>query len=235
MEKVLIVEDDPGIQKFLGNRLGKYADKFETIQAYDGEEAIEILSNRYICLLVTDIVMPKVDGLTLLTYMNNHYPQIPCIVMTGHRSPKLKQKLQEDNIFRFFSKPFHVDALIQAILQALDQDVPGGVLKGISVASFLQMIELEGKTCLFEVRSPGNSKGVFYFQEGTLFDAAFGKMKGEEAAIQMIWMEKAEISFKRAPMGRVQKKIMKPLTGLIMEAMQRKDEECSKHSQPENN
>jgi CheY-like chemotaxis protein len=235
MEKVLIVDDEPTIQQLIARALSKYVNKFETIHAYDGEEAIEILSQRYISLLVTDIVMPKVDGLQLLTYMNNNYPQIPCIVMTGHRFTELKKKLQDDNIFRFFSKPFHIDALGQAILQALDQDVPGGVLKGISVASFLQMIELEGKTCLFEVRSPGNSKGVFYFQEGTLFDAAFGKMKGEEAAIQMIWMEKAEISFKRAPMGRVQKNIMKPLTGLIMEAMQRKDEECSKHSQPENN
>lgn len=225
MEKVLVVDDDPAIQRFILHRLRKYADKFETIQAYDGEEAIEILSSRYISLLVTDIVMPKVDGLKLLSYMNNNYPQIQCIVITGHRSPTLKKKLQQDNIFRFFSKPFHIDALTQAILQALDQDVPGGVLKGISVASFLQMIELEGKTCLFEVSSPGWSKGVFYFQEGVLFDAAFMDLNGEEAAIQMIWMNKAEISFKRAPMSRVKQKIMTPLTGLIIEAMQRKDEE----------
>ena len=227
MEKVLIVDDDPALQKFLAHRLGKYTDKFETVQAYDGEEAIDILSHRYISLLVTDIVMPKVDGLSLLTFINNNYPQIQCIVMTGHRSPTLEKKLQEDNIFRFFRKPFHIDALTQAILQALDHDVPGGVLKGISVASFLQMIELEGKTCLFEVRSSESSKGVFYFQEGILFDAAFRKLKGEEAAIQMIWMDKAEISFKRAPMSRVKKNISRPLTGLIMGAMQRKDEESS--------
>jgi len=227
MEKVLIVDDDPVLQKFLGQRLETYANKFETIQAYDGKEAIDILSQRYISLLVTDIVMPEVDGLSLLTYINNHYPQIQCIVMTGHRSPILEKKLQEDNIFRLLRKPFHFDALTQAILQALDQDVPGGVLKGISVASFLQMIEMEGKTCLFEVSSPEKGHGVFYFQEGILFDAAFRKLKGEEAAIHMIWMNKAEISFKRAPMGRVKKRIERPLTGLIMEAMRRKDEESS--------
>lgn len=224
MEKVLIVDDDRFVQKFLGHRLKKYANKFEMIQAYDGEEAIKILSQRYISLLVTDIVMPKVDGLELLSYINNHYPQIQCIVMTGHQSPSLEKKLQSDNIFRLLRKPFHLDALTQAILQALDQEVPGGVLSGISVANFLQMIEMEGKTCLFEVRSPAGSKGVFYFQEGVLFDAAFRKLKGEEAAIQMIWMNKAEISFKRAPMGRVKQNINRPLTGLIMEAMQRKDE-----------
>ena len=223
MEKVLIVDDDIMLQKFLGKRMERHATKFETIHAFNGEEAIEILSQRYISLLVTDVVMPKLDGLALLTYIHNNYPQIQCIVMTGHRSPLVKKKLQNDNVFRLFHKPFHFDALTQAILQALDQDVPGGVLKGISVASFLQMIEMEEKTCLFEVKSPAE-KGIFYFQEGILFDAAFGKLKGDEAALEIIGMKSAEISFKRAPMGKLNQNIKRPLTGLIMEAMRRKDE-----------
>ena len=223
MEKVLIVDDDIVLQKFLEKRMKRHATKFETIHAYNGEEAIEILNQRYISLMVTDVVMPKLDGLALLTYIHNNYPQIQCIVMTGSRSQLVKKKLQNDNIFRLFHKPFHFDALTQAILQALDQDVPGGVLKGISVASFLQMIEMEEKTCLFEVKSPGK-KGIFYFQEGILFDAAFGKLKGDEAALEIIGMKNAEISFKRAPMGKLNQNIKKPLTALIMEAMRRKDE-----------
>ena len=223
MEKVLIVDDDIMLQKFLRKRMEQHATKFETIHAFNGEEAIDILSQRYISLLVTDVVMPKLDGLALLTYIHNKYPQIQCIVITGRRSPLVKKKLQNDNIFRVFHKPFHFDALIQAILQALDQDVPGGVLKGISVASFLQMIEMEEKTCLFEVRSPGK-KGIFYFQKGILFDAAFGDLKGDEAALEIIAMQSAEISFKRAPMGKLNQNINRPLTGLIMEAMRRKDE-----------
>ena len=224
MDKVLIVDDDVTLQKFLCKRLQRHSNKFETIHAYNGEEAIEILKQRYISLLVTDIVMPKVDGLALLTYINNKYPHILCIVMTGHSTPDLEKKLQEDNIFRFFKKPFHLDALSQAILQALDQDIPGGVLKGISVSSFLQMIEMEEKTCLFEVKSPGKRKGLFYFQEGIPFDAAYGDLKGEEAALKIIAMKNAEISFRSAPMGKLNQRILKPLTGLIMEAMRRKDE-----------
>ena len=223
MEKVLIVDDDIVLQKFLEKRMKRHATKFETIHAYNGEEAIDILNQRYISLMVTDVVMPKLDGLALLTYIHNNYPQIQCIVMTGHRSPLVKKKLQNDNVFRLFHKPFHFDALTQARLQALDQDVPGGVLKGISVASFLQMIEMEEKTCLFEVKSPAE-KGIFYFQEGILFDAAFGKLKGDEAALEIIGMKNAEISFKRAPTGKLNQNIKKPLTALIMEAMRRKDE-----------
>jgi len=223
MEKVLIVDDDIMLQKFLEKRMKRHATKFETIHAFNGKEAIEILKKRYISLLVTDVVMPQLDGLALLTYIHNNYPQIQCIVMTGSRSQLVKKKLQNGNIFRLFHKPFHFDALTQAILQALDQDVPEGVLKGISVSSFLQMIEMEEKTCLFEVKSPGK-KGVFYFQEGILFDAAYGKLKGDEAALEIIGMKNAEISFKRAPMGKLNQNIKKPLTALIMEVMRRKDE-----------
>ncbi len=223
MDKVLIVDDDIMLQKFLEKRMQRHATKFETIHAFNGEEAIEILSQRYISLLVTDVVMPKLDGLALLTYIQNNYPQIHCIVMTGSRSPFVTKKLQNENIFRLFHKPFHFDALTQAILQALDQDVPEGVLKGISVASFLQMIEMEEKTCLFEVKSP-EKKGIFYFQEGILFDAACGKLKGDQAALEIIGMKSAEIAFKKAPMGKLNQNIKRPLTGLIMEAMRRKDE-----------
>ncbi len=223
MEKVLIVDDDIMLQKFLEKRMQRHATKFKTIHAFNGEEAIEILKKRYIALLVTDVVMPKLDGLALLTYIHNNYPQVQCIVMTGSRSQLVKKKLQNDNIFRLFHKPFHFEALTQAILQALDQDVPEGVLKGISGASFLQMIEMEEKTCLFEVKS-GEKKGIFYFQEGILFEAACGKLKGDEAALEIIGMKNAEIRFKKAPTGKLNQNIKKPLTALIMEVMRRKDE-----------
>ena len=199
METVLIVDDDRILQYFLRQRLKRHAAKFETVHAYDGEEAIEILHRRPISLLVTDIMMPELDGLSLLTHMHNNYPDITCIVMTGNRSQAHKIKMQKDSIFRLFIKPFHYDALSQAILQALDQEVPEGVLKGISVASFLQMIEIEEKTCLLEVRSPGKAKGIFYFQEGVLFDAAYGKQKGERAVIDILTLKKTAIVFKPTP------------------------------------
>ena len=224
METVLIVDDDRVLQHFLSKRLERYAAKFETLHAYDGEEAIEILSQRSVSLLVTDIMMPEVDGLTLLSHMHNNYPDITCIVITGNRSQARKIKMQKDSIFRLFIKPFHYEALAQAILQALDQEVPEGVFKGISVASFLQMIEIEEKTCLLEVRSPGKAKGVFYFQEGILFDAAFGKQKGEKAVIDILLLKNTAIVFKAVPKGRVKQKIEETLTGLIMEAMRRRDE-----------
>ena len=224
MDKILIVEDDVKLQKFLQIRLQKYKNEFEVLFADNGVEGIRVLEHKDISLLVTDIHMPKLDGMSLLAYINDKYPHIPCIVMTAHPTPELKQKLSDDNIICFFQKPFQFDEFTKTIRQALEEDIPDGALKGISVASFLQMIQLEQKTCLFEVNSSGEGKGIFYFKEGVPYDALYGDLRGEEAAFKIIAMDKAEIRFKNLPRKKITRHIKTELMGLIMEAIRLKDE-----------
>jgi CheY-like chemotaxis protein len=219
MDKILIVDDDVKLQKFLDIRLQKYKNEFEVIFADNGVEGIRVLENKHISLLVTDINMPKLDGMSLLAYINDKHPHIPCIVMTANPIKELKQKLSDDNIFCFFQKPFQFDEFTKAIRQALEEDIPDGALKGISVANFLQMIQLEQKTCLFEVHSPGQNKGIFYFKEGVPYDAVYGDLRGKEAAYKIIAMNKAEIRFKNLPGKKITKRIKTELMGLIIEAM----------------
>jgi len=225
MEKVLIAEDNPVLIKILKAGLKNYADNFETLTAKDGEEAMGIMEREPIALLVTDLQMPKVDGFSLLAYMKANHPEIPCIVMTAHGTPQLKEKLQPD-VLSFIEKPFEIKDLAQTIIPALDRKPPGGSLLGISIASFLQMIEMEEKTCLFEVDSPGEGKGYFYFEEGVLYDAVYGNIKGLEAALQLIPMENAKISFKNVARGKrkIARRIKRELIPVIMEAMRLKDE-----------
>jgi len=224
MEKVLIAEDDTKLRNFFRMYFERHKDTFEVIYAADGEEAIEVLNQKYISLVVTDILMPKLDGFELLAYINNKFPHIPCIVVTSYPTDGLAQKLSKDNLIRVFQKPFLLGDLTESILRALEPDIPGGVLKGISVASFLQMIRLEEKTCLFEVDSPGKGKGLFYFYKGDLYDAVYRELRGEEAAFMLIVMQKAEIRFKNLPRKKIARRINKELTGLLMEAARRMDE-----------
>jgi CheY-like chemotaxis protein len=223
LEKVLIAEDDTVLRNFLYNRLKQHEDKFEVILASNGEEAIRVLEKKYISLLVTDIQMPKVDGLTLLSYINNKHPHIPCIVITGYPTEEIEKRLTKDSM-HFLPKPFNLEEFTRAILRALDTEVPDGVLKGISVANFLQMIQMEEKTCIFEVSSPETGKGLFYFQEGVPYDAVYGDLRGEEAAFNIIVMERAEIRFRELPKKPIRKRIEMELMGLIMEAAKRKDD-----------
>ncbi|MFC1811683.1 response regulator [Thermodesulfobacteriota bacterium] len=223
MDTILIVDDSVMLINYLEDAFIKYEDRFSFITANDGLEAIEIIKNKPISLLVTDLQMPRIDGLGLLAYTNKYYPNIPCIVMSAHGSPKIKETLQTD-ILQFIEKPFTADQLAEIIISALNMDLPDGSLTGISIASFLQMVEMEQKTCLCEVESAENPKGFFYFKGGELYHAVYGGLKGEEAAMKMIHIENPTINFRKPPDRKISRKIHKDLTGLILESMKRKDE-----------
>jgi CheY-like chemotaxis protein/predicted regulator of Ras-like GTPase activity (Roadblock/LC7/MglB family) len=225
MDKVLIVEDNPDLLKTLKMGLEKYRDKFETIAARDGAEAITALKKIDISLLVTDIQMPRIDGLSLLAFMKKKRPGIPCIVMSAHATAQIREKIQK-NVLRFIEKPFQLDDLVKVIIPALNRDASGGSLEGISIANFMQMIEMEQQTCIFEVEAPEEGKGYFYFEEGVLFDATYGDMKGVEAALKLIPLEDAKIHFRNVSKGKkkIPRRIKEDLMNVIMEAMRLKDE-----------
>ena len=161
MDKVLLVDDDYKVLRILWDRLQKYKDKFEVVLAYDGEEAMEVLQQNSISVVITDIVMPKIDGFELLAHVSESYPDTTCFVMTAHETAEIRDKLSK-NMVPIFSKPFLIDDLARAVIQVLEQDAPGGILKGISVANFLQLLQMEEKTCFLEIRTTQSEKGHFY-------------------------------------------------------------------------
>ncbi|MDY6973472.1 MAG: response regulator [Thermodesulfobacteriota bacterium] len=223
MDTVLIVDDSVMLLNYIEDSFKKYKDKFDLVTANDGLEAIGTLSSRSISLLVTDLQMPKIDGLGLLAYTNKYHPSIPCIVMSAHGTPKILETLRSD-ILQFINKPFTSEELAEVIMSALTRDLPDGSLTGISIVSFLQMVEMEQKTCLCEVESPNNPKGLFYFKGGVLFHAVYGQLKGEEAAIRMIQIENATISFRKPPDRKIPRRIKTELMALMLEATRLKDE-----------
>jgi CheY-like chemotaxis protein len=223
MKKVLIVEDDLKSQRILQTRLQKYKDKFEIVLANNGEEAMGILKQKEISLIVTDVQMPKVDGMKLLAYVNENHHGTPCIVMTAFATAEIKERLSKDAL-TILKKPFLTDELVQAITKGLKPAAPDGSLTGISVANFLQLIEMEQKTCLLEITLKDGEKGILYFKNGALYDAIYGDLKGENAALEIIAMDGASINLGNLPAKKITRSINADLMGLIMEAMRRKDE-----------
>ena len=189
----------------------------------NGEEAMAILARKTVDLIVTDIQMPKVDGLALLAHINDKHPEIPAVIMTAHSTPEIeKQSVQTGQ--QLLKKPFTIDTLVRAIRKALAPKPPQGMLKGISVANILQMIELEQKSCILEIISSTNEKGFFYIENGEVCDAVFQGVKGEAAAHELIALEETSIRFADPTTKKVERRIQTGLMALIMESMTRKDE-----------
>ena len=159
MDKVLLVDADVDLLNALEAGLQKYKGQFEVLTVLDGQEAISVLRREPISVLVTDLVMPKVDGLELLAHMTKHYPTTSCMVMTRHGSPRTAKDGDHATILQYMEKPVDFNELGGAIIGRLNRLDEGHLGAGVPVTDFLQLIEMERKTCRLEVHCP---KAVSY-------------------------------------------------------------------------
>lgn len=207
MDKVLIADDDVQLLTILTESLEKYKDRFEIITAKNGLEAILALQKQTFSTVVTEIRMPKVNGLVLLGYLSKNFPDLPCIIITEDGSDMLKQRLKKEAV-NYIEKPFKIPELANAILSVLDRKEKfGGKLNGVSVTGFLKFIENEKLSCLCELSSPTHGKGYFLFSNGILYNAIHGSMKGENAAMTMLKMKNAVIKYGHLPLKRITRSI----------------------------
>ncbi|MGQ9495864.1 MAG: response regulator [Thermoanaerobaculaceae bacterium] len=191
MKNVLIVDDEKPLLLSLAEALRAYAEDFKLATAENGKEAVDILNTVKVDLVVTDLNMPKMDGFELLAYMSRNHPSIPVIVMTAFGSPEIKERLQGRGISSYLEKPFNVDVLVNKIFEVLTAQ-PDGYLTGISLVTFLQLVEIEKKTYSLNVRSK-EKVGHLCIQKGRLVFAETGDLQGEEAAYEIISWDPVEI------------------------------------------
>jgi PAS domain S-box-containing protein len=108
-ERIMLVDDDEGVLALLNSQaaiLGLQAD-----QAQNGKDAVELLQNRQYGLVITDIVMPEMDGMELLFHIREHYPQVDVLVISGHNKIYNSTDLIAAGATDFISKPFNLNEL----------------------------------------------------------------------------------------------------------------------------
>lgn len=79
---VLVVDDEQGIRDMLARHLRFVG--YEVLRAADGRQALEVLERHCVDVVVTDLVMPEMDGVSLMRALREGYPTVPFIAITGH-------------------------------------------------------------------------------------------------------------------------------------------------------
>jgi CheY-like chemotaxis protein/predicted regulator of Ras-like GTPase activity (Roadblock/LC7/MglB family) len=234
MQNVLIVDDNSTVLALLKKQFKKYCEFFTPLYACNGKDAVTILQQQEVSLLVTDLIMPgDLDGWALIEHIEKKHHNIPCVVMTSLEDKEKLEQLQ-DKVRHIFFKPIKVKQLAQIIMNLLEENAARGNLNGISVVSFLQLLEMDRKTCLVEIASSKKDKGLIYFNEGVLYDAVYGKLDGREAAYRLIGMKNAYLKIKNLPKKKISKRIKSGLMCVILEAMRLKDENNSDTEEQQN-
>jgi CheY-like chemotaxis protein len=224
IKKVLIVDDDQEMLLSLKEGLEKYNETFSVLMAGDGLIAMEKLKKFPISLVVTDLKMPRMDGFTLLACIMEQYPDIPVIIMTGYSTPEMQELAREGGAVGYIEKPFMIEDLARKIMTAMRKESEGGTLHGISSGMFLQLIEMEQKTCTIRLVDKSSGKqGVLFFRDGELLDARINGLQGVKAAYEIFSWDEVTLSIQNV-CPQKEKKIESDLQVVLLEAMRLKDE-----------
>jgi len=116
-ENILIVDDDVHILELIQRHLKTL--NYHTYKAISVKEAIAILQDKSIDLLITDLKMPGVDGFELVKYVTEHFPSIPKLVVTGYPSVDGALDALKSGAMEYVTKPFTKEELKNAVVKAL--------------------------------------------------------------------------------------------------------------------
>jgi CheY-like chemotaxis protein/predicted regulator of Ras-like GTPase activity (Roadblock/LC7/MglB family) len=225
MKTILVVDDEPSVLFALSESLSDKRRGVRVATAANGIEAVAVLESEPVDLVLTDLRMPDMDGFELLTFLRRNHAALPVILMTALGSADTSARLATAGSFECLPKPFNLPDLKRKIAEMLAQRVKGRV-ENISLASFLQLLEMERKTCTLSVRSPDpdtDREGKLYFRAGRLVGAASGEESGREAALEIVTWEHTNIEIADG-CPPVDPEIDVSLSFLLMEGMRLKDE-----------
>ncbi len=118
VSKILIVDDEPNIRRILAAFLEK--EGFEAKRAANGAEALTLLKNIDFKLVLTDLKMPVMDGMSLLENIRELYPHIPVVVITAHGTIETAVEAMKLGAVDFISKPFEQEEIRLVVLKTLN-------------------------------------------------------------------------------------------------------------------
>ena len=220
---ILLVDDDASFLRQAKDFLNVYAENLEIYTAFNGKQALKILAVSDIDLVVTDLQMPEMDGFELLTHISKNHQNVSVIILTGFGTPEIKKRLNQIGHYQYLEKPLEFHELAEKILQIIKERSKTYV-RGFTLAHFLQLVELEQKTCTLQVRSKERN-GYLYLEKGELINAECNGIEGEEAAKQIIGWEDPETEIQG--ICEKQREIHTPLMHILLQATQLEDEKAA--------
>ena len=117
MATVLVIDDDKAMRDVLFDILS--LDGYEVILADDGNLGIERFSKEKPDLVITDILMPKMDGLEVVERLKELSPDSPVIVASGTTDLNLIEEAVNQHANRILKKPFEVDQLLDSVAELI--------------------------------------------------------------------------------------------------------------------
>jgi two-component system chemotaxis response regulator CheY len=117
MPRILVVDDAKTMRDSLKELLT--SDGFDVVEAENGEQGLELLGQCTIDLIISDLNMPGMDGITMCSHIKQLGHNVPIFMLTTQTSPELKVKAKEYGVLAWMVKPHNSDVLLRGIRKVL--------------------------------------------------------------------------------------------------------------------
>ncbi len=198
----LFVDDDaPFLAGIRDVFSGMARGSWEIFTAQNHGQALALLQQQRVSVLVLDLDMPDMDGLQFLRLLQGTHPGLPVVILTGHASPDSRKACLESGAALFLEKLITpegfaaVFSALEAVAGALPQEGFRGVMRRVGLPEVLQMECLGRKSSILEVFTD-KVRGRIFIRDGAIVHAESGSISGEVALYGLLALRGGEFNLK---------------------------------------
>jgi len=222
-KNILVVDDEPNVVKSCVRMLE--LEGFSVRGATSGARAIELCRQEGFDLVLTDLKMPDVDGLEVLTAVKGQNPNTAVVIFTAYGTKENVVEALRLGACEFLEKPLETKTLVATVQRVLEQGngaLVRGNLRSLSLPSIVQINCAERNQALLRVRNRGR-EGDIFFADGDVVHATLGSQTGEEVVYELLGWEDGDFELEM-DVTSPERTINAGHSGLLIEGMRRLDE-----------
>lgn len=225
--KILLLDDDPDVLNLYQQLLLQLPCEPEVHIATSGASAMALLDAEPFNMLVSDINMPRMDGLQVLAIVRRKYPQLRTVVLTGSTEDQMRTRAYAMGIDLYLEKPKSEKELnfLKDCLESLIGSEQTGGFRGVQSKSLVDLIQLEclsGASAVLKITN-GRQEGRIWIQNGDVIDATTLELEGEDAFRKILSWRSG--NFETLPIDSERpRKIHTSYQGLLLDTAQAMDE-----------
>ncbi|HEX8700178.1 MAG TPA: response regulator [Myxococcaceae bacterium] len=184
MKTILFVDDDQYMRAKVSSVFELYREEFTLALAAHGVDAVQVLEERPVDLVITDLWMPVMDGFQLLVHLLNRRPDLPVMVLSARNPWGTKGAAGMVSQVRCVAKPLSAQVLLSEVRSFLGENA-SGTRTGLSLVGLLQLLARERKTCMLQVAA-GERTGTLSVLSGEIVHARTPAGEGEAAFFELL-------------------------------------------------
>lgn len=218
-----MVDDEPELVRATVGMLAREVGQGQVMGTTDPREMITWIASQKPTALITDVRMPFVNGLELVTQLHERWGPVPVVVITAYPTAGVNEDARAGR-FAYLPKPFSFQALKETLQRVCNQPAPSAFSGAIAVTMLGEVVQLYGlanRTGRLRVQSP-DGLGEIAFESGRVVDANAPRLHGVAAFNAILSWNSGSFSWDSRPAE--QQTIQCGLSELLIDAYRMRDE-----------